>query len=451
MSQPPAPRLRSIPGARSASCPPSRRQFLATSAAAGLGSALVSPALASSLFVQGSDALRVGVIGCGGRGTGAALNTLEADPSTRIHALGDLFQDRLDEAEATLRERQSDRLDFSADRKFVGFNAYKQVLAEPVDLVILTTPPYFRPFHFAAAIAAGKHVFFEKPVAVDPAGIRQVLAAGREAKQKGLACVVGTQRRHDQGYLEAMKAVQDGVIGDVTGANVYWCQGGLWHHGRPDEWSDVEFQIRNWLYFIWQSGDQICEQHIHNIDVALWAFGDEAPQEVIASGGRLVRTDEMYGNVYDHMDCTFTMPGGRKIVSKCRQWPDAPAIAVGEEIYGTKGFARLNQIKDGCHLLDYKGNVLRAFDMAANSFVQEHVALITSIRDGRPLNDAQRIANTNLACIMGRESAYAGEVVRHDWAMNESQLRLGPADCDALELGAMDVTPLRVPGKYELS
>ena len=445
MSQPHAPRTNPSPATST------RRQFLATSAALGLGSTIGSPALASSLFVQGADTIRVGLIGCGGRGTGAALDTLKADPSTRIVSIGDLFADRMESADKTISERMSDRYEVNSDRKHVGFDAYKKVLADEVDMVILTTPPYFRPFHFAAAIAAGKHVFFEKPVAVDPAGIRQVIAAGKQAKEKGLACVVGTQRRHNQNYLEAMKAIQDGELGDVTAANVYWCQGGLWHNGREDDWSDVEYQIRNWLYFIWQSGDQIIEQHIHNIDVALWAFGDEAPEEAFASGGRLVRTDEMYGNVYDHMDVTFTMPGGRKISSKCRQFPEAKANWVGEEIYGTKGMAKLTESKGGYHFYDYRGNELRSFDADVQPYVQEHVDLIKCIREGKPLNDAERIANTNLAAIMGRESAYSGDVVRHGWALNESKLRLGPDDCDELGFDPMVVTPVRIPGEYKLT
>ncbi len=444
MSQPPAQRL-------SATAQTSRRNFLASGAALGLGSALTTPGMASSFFVQGSDTIRVGLIGCGGRGTGAAMDALRADPSTRLTSIGDLFEDRLASADKTISERMSDRYEVGPDRKHVGFDAYKKVLADPVDMVILTTPPYFRPFHFAAAIAAGKHVFFEKPVAVDPAGIRQVIAAGREAKEKGLACVVGTQRRHNQNYLEAMKRIEDGEIGDVTGANVFWCQGGLWHMGREDDWSDVEYQVRNWLYFIWQSGDQICEQHIHNIDVAMWAFGDEAPSEAFASGGRLVRTDEIYGNVYDHMDVTYTMSGGRKITSRCRQWPEAKANWVGEEIYGTKAMARLTESKGGYKFFDYKGNEIRSFDQEVSPYVQEHIDLIASIKSGKPLNEAERIANTNLCAIMGRESAYSGETVRHGWALNESQLRLGPADCDELSFTSMAVSPLRVPGKYKLS
>lgn len=445
MTQPHAPRRDSGPTRAT------RRQFLATSAALGIGSALGAKALAAGLHVQGSDAIKVGLIGCGGRGTGAALDTLKADPATRIFALGDLFADRLESAEAGIREKETERCDVSDDRRFVGFNAYKEVIAQPVDMVILTTPPYFRPFHLAAAVAAGKHVFLEKPVAVDPVGIRQVIAAGREAKEKGLCCVVGTQRRHNQNYLEAMKAIKDGEIGEITGASVYWCMGGLWHNGREDDWTDVEFQIRNWLYFIWLSGDQICEQHIHNIDIALWAFDDEAPQSVFSSGGRIVRTDPLYGNVYDHMDCTYTMSGGRKIASKSRQWPDAAANWVGEEIYGTKGWAKLNEVRNGNHLIDYKGKTLRSFDTQVEPYVQEHIDLISAIRSQKPINHAERIANTNLAAIMGRESAYSGQVVKHDWARNESQLRLGPADCDELAFGPMEEDPIRVPAKYKLT
>ena len=429
----------------------SRRQFLASSAALGLGSALTPGAFGASLFASGSETIRVGLIGCGGRGTGAAFDTLKADPATVIYAVGDLFKDRMESAVGSLAEKHVDRCELSTDRMFVGFDAYRKVLAEPVDMVILTTPPYFRPFHLAAAVAAGKHVFFEKPVAVDPAGIRQVIAAGREAKEKGLSCVVGTQRRHDQNYLEAMKAIHDGEIGEVVGASVAWCQGGLWHLGRPEEWSEVEYQIRNWLYFVWQSGDQIVEQHIHNLDIAFWAFGDEAPESVFASGGRIVRTDPLYGNVYDHMDCTFMMSGGRKIASKCRQWPESPSNWVGEEVYGTGGIAKLNQVRNGCQLLDYRGNRIRSFDTEVEPYVQEHINLIGAIRAGEPVNDAERIANTNLAAIMGRESAYSGQLVKHDWALNESKLRLGPAECDELSPADVPEVVLRVPGAYKLT
>ena len=439
------------PHRKPAAAQATRRQFLAGGAALGIGSAVGTNALAASLFVQGSDTIRVGLIGCGGRGTGAAADTLKADPATHIFAMGDLFADRLESSETSIREKFPERCDVSDDRRFVGFDAYRKVLAQPIDMVILTTPPYFRSFHLAAAVAAGKHVFFEKPVAVDPAGIRRVIAAGAAAKEKGLCCVVGTQRRHDQNYLDAMDAIKSGEIGQITGASVFWCQGGLWHNGRETDWSEVEYQIRNWLYFSWLSGDQIIEQHIHNIDVALWAFDDERPESVFGSGGRTVRTDELYGNVYDHMDCTFTMSGGRKIASRCRQWPEVKANWVGEEIYGTRGWARLNETKNGNHLMDYNGKTIRAFDVEVEPYVQEHIDLIDAIRQGKHINHADRIANTNLAAIMGRESAYSGEVVRHDWARNESQLRLGPEDCDELAFGPMEVLPVPIPGSYQLS
>lgn len=275
----------------------SRRDFVKTTAAA-VGAASTLDAVRNVAWAAGSDVIRVGLVGCGGRGTGAASDIVDADPGVEIVAMGDLFQDRLEKSRTQLTEKISAKLRVE-DRAFVGFDAYRQVIESDVDLVIFATPPGFRPAHFAAAIEAGKHVFMEKPVAVDPVGIRSVLVSSDLAATNGLAVVAGTQRRHDPKYIEAMRRIHDGAIGEVVAGQVYWNQGGLWHVEREPGMSDTEWQIRNWLYFTWISGDHVVEQHIHNIDVANWALRAH-PVRANGVGGRQVRVDPSFGHIFDH-------------------------------------------------------------------------------------------------------------------------------------------------------
>ncbi|MEZ5162233.1 MAG: Gfo/Idh/MocA family oxidoreductase [Fimbriimonadaceae bacterium] len=268
----------------------SRREFLAAS-----GVAAASFAMPKNVFAAPQTSkLRVGVIGCGGRGTGAAVNACKAAEGVEIVALGDLFMDRVTGCANYIQEQAKDSFNVKQDHMFSGFDAYTKVLQTDCDMVILATPPAFRPFHLQAAIKAGKNVFMEKPVAVDGAGIKIVYEASDLAKEKGLAIVAGTQRRHQNSYRETLARIHDGAIGDVVAMSCYWTQGGLWMHPRQDSWSDAEWQLRNWLYFTWLSGDHICEQHIHNIDVCLWAK-QKMPVKAIGHGGRQVRTDPAYG------------------------------------------------------------------------------------------------------------------------------------------------------------
>jgi predicted dehydrogenase len=261
----------------------SRRDFVKTAAAASIAATFPG---SFNVFAQGSDTFRVGVIGCGGRGTGAAIDCLKADPGVEIVALGDLVGDRVDSALARLTKEFPNRVKVPANRRFTGFDNYKGVLSVPdVNLIVTAAPPGFRPIHFKAAVEAGKHVFMEKPVAVDPVGVRSVIATAELAAQKKLAVVAGTQRRHQKRYLELMKRIQDGQIGDIVAAQVYWNQGDLWVKARTPEMSEIEWQCRNWLYFSWLSGDHIVEQHVHNIDVANWAMG-VMPKNVMGMGGR---------------------------------------------------------------------------------------------------------------------------------------------------------------------
>lgn len=417
----------------------SRRDFLKSSAAAAVIVGAGPMLLNQGAHAAGSDVIRVGVIGCGGRGTGAAHDCLSS-PGVKIVALGDLFQDRVDGAYNNLTgdANLKDQVDISKDRCFSGFDAYKKVIASGVDMVILASPPGFRPAHLKAAVQAGKHVFMEKPVAVDAPGVRMVMAAGEMAKRKGLGIVAGTQRRHQASYVETIKRIHDGAIGEIVGGQCYWNQGGLWNHPRQPEWSDMEWQVRNWLYFTWLSGDHICEQHVHNIDVINWAIGAH-PVKCVGMGGRQVRTDPAYGHIFDHFAIDFEYPNGVRILSECRQI-DGCANNVSEHIQGKKGSSNCaNTIlrdKDRGREWKYAGPNPGAYQ-------QEHKDLVASIRAGAPLNEAQQVAESVLSAIMGRMSAYTGQAITWDQALNSKE-NLMP---DVLELGSLPVAAIAVPGR----
>ncbi len=424
------------------SIPFTRREFVQTSAAATLA-AIAWPGVAHASRGGSSGRLKVGVIGCGGRGSGAAEDILTASPDTEIHAIGDMFKDRTDGARAQFakfEDGRAERAKVPDERVFHGFDAYQKVLASGVDIVILATAPGFRPIHFAAAIEAGKHVFMEKPVAVDPAGVRAVIEAAKKAKEKKLSVVCGTQRRHEACYLEAVKRIQDGAIGKVLGASVYWNQEGLWSHAHKPEWSDMEWQIRNWLYFTWLSGDHIVEQHVHNLDVAHWLMG-ETPKGCTGMGGRQVRTAPEYGHIFDHFAIEFQYADGRTVNSYCRQIVGC-ASRVDEVIRGTEGHARLASGQAeifGKNAWRWKGDQL-------NPYVQEHKDLIASVTGGKYLNEGERIAHSTMHAIMGRMSAYTGKNVTWEFAMN-SKLDLTPPK---FELGSLPQTEVAVPGKTAL-
>ncbi len=409
----------------------SRRAFLKTSAAAA--TLIATRGLAHA---QGSDRIRVGLIGCGSRGTGAAANCAEAAQGIEIHALGDVFAERVQAARQNL-EFLGEALQAPDERCFTGFDAFQKVLACDVDLVILTTPPHFRPQHLRAAIEAGKHVFMEKPVAVDPAGVRSVIASSQMAAEKGLAIVAGTQRRHEASYLEAMKRIHDGAIGEIVGGDCHWNQGGLWVVQRQPEWSDMEWQLRNWLYFTWASGDHIVEQHVHNIDVMNWALR-ATPLRAVGMGGRQVRTGPEYGHIFDHFAIEFEYPGGVWITSTCRQI-DNCAGNVSENLVGTRGRSDPSGSISGESPWRYEGQ-------SPNPYTQEHVDLIASIRAGTPLNEGKTIADSTLTAIMGRMSAYTGKEVTWEQAL-ASRLDLTPPH---YELKELPVTEVAMPGRTEL-
>lgn len=422
----------------------SRRQFLKTGAAASL-----LPLLGSlqPVFAAGTDRLRIGLVGCGWRGIDAVRNCLAADPSVQVVALGDAFADRIDAAmkEFTVgggNEKTpplpKDQFAVTRETCFTGFDAYQKVIGAGIDLVLLVTPPQFRPRHLEAAIEAGVHVFAEKPVAVDPVGARKVLKVAELATQKKLAFVAGTQRRHSADYLETMARIKDGAIGELVGGSCYWMQEGLWHRGRQPEWTEMEYQMRNWLYFTWLSGDHIVEQHLHNIDIMNWAFGGP-PVKAYGMGGRQSRTDPKYGNAWDHFSVEFEYASGARVQSLCRQVPKT-STRVTEHLVGTKGSARPSGAILGAQPWKFAGQL-------RNPYEQEHVDLIRSIRAGTPLNEGRQVAESTLTAILGRMSAYTGREVSYGWMLEASKLDLTPpafawGDAPAVEIPVPGVTPL---------
>ncbi len=415
--------------------PVTRRDFVKTAAAVSIAASLPE----FGVFASGSDAIKVGVIGCGGRGTGAAIDCLNAAPGVEIVALGDLVPDRIESALARLTKQFPDRVKVPADRRFTGFDNYRKVCAlDDVNLIVTAAPPGFRPIHLKAAIESGKHVFMEKPVAVDPVGVRSVIASSDLARQKNLAIVAGTQRRHQRRYLEMMKRVHDGQIGEIVAAQCYWNQGDLWVKERG-EMSEMEWQCRNWLYFTWLSGDHIVEQHVHNIDVVNWAMG-VMPKNVMGMGGRQARTQPQFGNIYDHFAVEYEYPNGVRVLSMCRQTRGA-AERVEERIVGTRGVAWSSGKITGTTPWTFE-------EKEPDPYVQEHVDLIASIRAGTPLNEGRQIAESTLCAIVGRMSAYTGRAMSWEWAMNTSTLDLSPKK---YEFGPNPVDPVAIPGTTPLT
>jgi predicted dehydrogenase len=440
----------------------SRRDFLKTSATAVAGAAAVTQApFVITSHAASDDPIRIGLIGCGGRGTGAIADVLGAQtdvnyPSAGYHteniaagakpahkdvqvlALADVFQDRLNACREQLTKLD---INITDDHCFVGFDAYKKLLAVPeINYVILATPPHFRPVQLKAAIEAGKNVFVEKPVAVDGPGVRLVMEAGQLAKQKGLGISAGTQRRHQNAYREAIKRIHDGAIGDIVYARAYWNGGVIWVIEPQPGWSDMEWQLRNWNYFTWLGGDHIVEQHVHNLDVINWAM-QAHPVKAIALGGRQARQNKNFGHIYDHFAVEYEYANGARMFSQCRQMNGCEG-KVEEAVVGTKG---TSNCKDWIRPKD--GQLWRYRGPGGNPYQQEHHNLIESIRAGNPINEAQSIAESTLTGIMGRESAYAGRTIEWDEAL-ASQTRLGP---EKYEMGELPFPEVPMPGQHRFS
>jgi predicted dehydrogenase len=402
----------------------SRREFLKTTAVAGTALA-ANLTLLSNVHAAADDTIKVGLIGCGGRGKGAADNCLHAAKNVKIVALGDVFQDRLSDArkfltdqaanDARIRELGNSVDLQSDDHCFVGFDAYEKVLNSGVDYVILATPPGFRPIHLAAAVAAGKHIFTEKPVGTDATGIRKVLAAAEEAEGKKLCIVAGTQRRHQAAYLETLKRIHEGAIGDITAARCYWNQNHIWAHPRQQDWSDMVYQLRNWYHFTWLCGDHIVEQHVHNLDVINWAL-QAHPVRAVGMGGRqLANGPPEREQSYDHFAVDYEYPNGVHVLSMCRQI-DGCENSVSEALAGTKGMCQVN-----AYVIKGENNWRRPSSDDVDPYVQEHTDLIECIRSGKPINELKQVAESTLTAIMGRMSAYTGKAVTWDKALHSKE------------------------------
>ena len=389
--------------------------------------------------------LKAGVIGCGGRGSGAAMDFLNSANGVTIIALGDVFEERVNSLADKLKSDKN--IDIPNNMRFVGLDAYKQVVDSGVDLIIDCTPPYFRSSHFGYAVEKNKHCFLEKPMFVDAVGYRTVVAAAKQAKAKNLCVVTGTQRHHQRNYVESFKQIMDGAIGEITGGVVYWNQSMLWYRDRQPEWNDFEYMVKDWVNWKWLSGDHIIEQHVHNIDVFTW-FSGLKPVSAVGFGSRQRRVT---GDQYDNFSIDFTMENGVHLHSMCRQI-DGCSNNVSEFIQGTKGSWSTG---DGTKIKDLAGNVIWEFDYEdekanfkqTNPYTLEHVDFVNNIRKNTPIEEASETAISNMAALMGRESAYTGLETNWD-TMTSSSLDYTPSD---LNIGKMDmstyVTPVPGTGK----
>lgn len=434
-----------------------RRDFVRTTAGAVAGGGLVG-SLAKPILAHaaGSDTIKIGFIGCGGRGTGAMVQALRADPGIVLWSMGDLFDTQIanslnginnamkedDESDGGTANRE--RIQVSDDRKFVGIDAYKHVIDSGVDAVILTTWPHFRPVQMAYAVEKGKHIFAEKPLAVDAPGLRSVFASARKAKAQNTALQIGFCWRYHKAMREGFEHVLNGSIGDITTVHTTYNTGHLPKRARKPEWSDMEFQMHNWWHFTWLSGDHIVEQAIHSIDRMAWALGDKLPERVVCHGGRIARTGPESGNVYDHFACVYEYDDGRRAFHTCRQISGCPSDN-SDYVYGTKGAAYINGwVPNKIATRDLQGNELWHFKgRAKDMYQQEHDELWASVRAGTPNNDCMRSANTTLMALMGRMAAYTGQTINWDQAMN-SQERLGPTE---YAFGPIETPPVAIPGK----
>ncbi len=384
--------------------------------------------------------LKAGVIGCGGRGSGAAMNFLDAGPGLTITALADVFQDRLDSLKGKLKDQKG--VEVPEENCFVGFDAYQKVIDSGVDVVIMATPPKFRPEMFDAAVKARKHVFMEKPVAVDSVGTRQIIASSKMADAQGLKVVTGTQRRHEHSYINLLKELNNNAIGNIISGNVYWNGGQLWYRNNKPSWSEMEWMIRDWVNWCWLSGDHIVEQHVHNLDVAHWFMG-KAPVKALGFGSRQRRVT---GDQYDNFSVDYVFDDGRHMHSTCRQI-DGCTNGVYEIFNGTKAIATTVGHKP--QIVDASGNQLfLAEGSEISPYLQEHIDLVTCIRQDIPINEAEQTAISNLVAIMGRVSAYTGREVTYEEMMN-SDMKLGPETYIMGDIGYIENATVPVPGKSD--
>lgn len=424
---------------------PTRREFLRNAAMLSGTSLLAGPA--RNVFAAGSDRVGVAIVGCGERGTPDLISCLQSDPSFTLVAVADMFKDQTDGAMQKVRAEvaNTDQIQVTPKTTFLGFDAYRKVLAMPeVDLVLLTTPPGFRPFMTKQALEAGKHLFLEKPGGVDPVGVRTLFECQKLADQKGLNVAAGFQQRYMAQYIELLNRVADGQIGEVTSSQAYWIGDMVTWHWQPrrPEWSDMEWQIRTWPFFTWLSGDCYVEQIIHNLDCMNWMMGVDHPLSCLGQGGRAVRTGPEFGNIYDHFTVEYEYPNGKRTVAMSGQMQGV-SHRVYNRIEGTKGYATVDRGTARIH-----GEKTWTFD-GHRPHPEQAIfkALLAGMQGGPRVNHLGTLASATLTAVMGRMSTYTGRELKADWVLNASKLDLTP---EKYELGDLPVRPVPLPGKTKL-
>jgi predicted dehydrogenase len=412
-----------------------RRDFLKAGAAGTAAALALGPSLSAKAFADGQGVIKVGLVGCGGRGTGAAAQALNADPGARLVAMGDTFSSELEKSLKNLQTTHADKIQIDDGHKFVGFDAYKGVV-DSCDVVLLATPPHFRPEHLAYAVEKGKHIFCEKPVAVDGPGLRSVMESCKKAQEKKLSLVSGLCWRYHPAVKAAFNEILSGRIGDIVAARCSYFAHQLNYSPRQPDWSDMEWQVRDWQWFTWLSGDHIVEQHVHSIDKVVWAMGGKHPVSATGTGGRLLR-EPGRGDVYDHFAIEYVFDDGVTAFGRCRQ-QDPCLVDVTDTIYGTKGKLQVSSSRvqiTGENPWRYRGE-------DGDMYQLEHNALFKSIRDAQPINNGDYMTTSTAMAILGREAAYTGQQVKWDELL-ASEVRLGPTK---YEWGSVPTPEVRKPG-----
>ncbi len=392
----------------------SRRKFLKNSSLAVAGASLAGSLNVSRVaHAAGSDVIKVALIGSGGRGAGAVGQMMDADKNVKLIAVADAFSDSASKALTALKKKYPDQVEVPDSAVFTGLEAYKQALASDASLVVLATPPGFRPQHYAAAVAAGKHVFMEKPCCVDAPGFRKLMETNKIADDKNLFVAVGLQRRHEPVYIDRIKQLQDGAIGDINLLRVYWNGSGIWNRPRKEGMTELEYQVYNWYHFCWLSGDNICEQHIHNIDVGNWLKGDKTPVTASGMGGCITRylgDNKGTGQLFDHHVVEFTYEDGTKMYSECRHIANC-LNTIGEWAHGSKGMSECSLVGGGEKKRDRKA------EKPLSGHAQEQIDLIAAMRAGRRYNEGYYGATSSMTAVMGRMATYSGKLVKWEEAI----------------------------------
>ncbi len=427
-----------------------RRRFLkdGTAISATVASGLASVPMVHSQEADGgnSDTVKIALVGCGGRGGGAIGDTMAINENIQLVALADVDAGQLEPLRKGSTKRFADKVNIADHKMHAGIDAYRRVLDDPdVDVVLFATPPGFRPQYIAEAVDAGKHVFAEKPTCVDPAGFKICLSAHEQAEANGTAIVTGTQYRRQTNYIEAINRIHNGDIGDIVAATSRYCSNGIWNRIRKPGMSDTEYQIFNWMHFIWLSGDQIAEQAVHNIDTMNWIMGGP-PVSAYGSGGRFTRPEG--SEMWDNVAVDYIYPGNRMLSFMCRQIPST-ASDNSNTIYGTKGICTIYGGDKGAKITDREGNELWSMEGDISSaYKQEHKDLIDSIRAGKPIVELRATAESSMTAVLGRMAAYTGQAVTWDFATNESKLDLFPKDFDIK--GSRPEPSYAIPGETKL-